>query len=413
MVVGSSTPDSELLRMRRVKAYPQMKRENAAQTRGAHTAIISSAVAAMAVLTFMVSVPSGGATTSQHLVARADSSAARANASTSSTTTTSDTSTSPPVDGLITAGPSRSECVTLNPAATQSGLAYVQSLVSSFDSVTRSTVTCLSVYTGAQTWSGWIHPWVDSTEVGFASWVAQQPQSRQLVVAVNLIPNELENVNNPTKWEKSCATGVYDSYARQLGANLVSAGLENTVIRLGPEMNGVWESDFIGPKKTEQKLWAKCFAKEVTSFRQVAGQHFLFDWNVNACTGNYPYQNFYPGNQFVDIIGLDLYDVGCETPTTRLTFAQLASEPAGLNRFEAFAAAKGKPMSLPEWGLSTIPAGDDPAYINGNGSTFTNEDFAFESYFDGAGGPKSKAMALGPGTPLSDAAFQEWFGTKQ
>ena len=70
-------------------------------------------------------------------------------------------------------------------------------------------------------------------------------------------------------------------------------------------------------------------------------------------------------------------------------------------------------MSLPEWGLSTIPAGDDPAYINGNGSTFTNEDFAFESYFDGAGGPKSKAMALGPGTPLSDAAFREWFGTKQ
>jgi hypothetical protein len=70
-------------------------------------------------------------------------------------------------------------------------------------------------------------------------------------------------------------------------------------------------------------------------------------------------------------------------------------------------------MSLPEWGLSTIPAGDDPGYINGIGSTFTNKDFAFESYFDGAGGPSSKAMALGPSTPLSDVAFQQWFGTKQ
>lgn len=389
-----------------------MKRENAAQMRGAHIAMISSVVAAMAVLTFMVAVPSGGVTKSQRVAARAGSSTARANVSTSSTTT-SDTSTSPPVGGLITAGPSRSECVTPNLDPTQYGLAYVQSWVSGFDSVTGSTLTCLSAYTVAQTWSGWVHPWFDSPEAGFSSWVAQHPQSRQLVVAMNLIPNALENVNNPTKWEESCAAGKYDSYAKQLGANLVAAGLENSVIRLGPEMNGIWEPDFIGTKKTEQKLWAKCFAKEATSFRQVAGEHFLFDWNVNACTGNYPYQNFYPGNQFVDIIGLDLYDVGCETPTTRLTFAQLASEPLGLNRFEAFAAAHGKPMSLPEWGLSTIPAGDDPAYIAGIGSTFTNEDFAFESYFDGAGGSNSKAMALGTGTPLSDAAFRQWFGTKQ
>ena len=379
-----------------------MKREDATQMRGRWVEIFSASAAVAALLTLLVSVPSGGVTTSQLRVGHS----ARAHASTTTTTTT----TSAPVGGLITAGPSRSECVTLNMDPTQSGLSYVQSLVSSFDSVTGTNVTCLSAYTGAQTWSDWIHPWVDSAEVGVASWVAQQPQSRQLVVALNLIPNQLENVTNPTKWETSCSEGKYNSYARQLGANLVSAGLENTVIRLGPEMNGVWEPDFIGTKKTEQKLWAKCFAKEVTSFRQVAGEHFLFDWNVNACTGNYPYQNFYPGNQFVNIIGLDLYDVGCETPTTRLTFTQLAGEPAGLNRFEAFAAAQGKAMSLPEWGLSTIPAGDDPGYINGIGSTFTNKDFAFESYFDGAGGPKSKALALGPKTPLSDAAFRQWFG---
>ena len=383
-----------------------MKREVATQMRSTYIAILSVSVAA--VLTFSVSTPSGGATTSQRSVKFS----ARAHASTT-TTTTSDTSTSPQVGGLISAGPSRSECVTLNMNSALSGLAYVQSLVSSFDSVTGSSVTCLSTFTVAQTWTQWIHPWVDSSEVGVASWVAQQPQSRQIVMALNLIPNQLENVKNPTKWEESCSSGAFDAYAKQLGTNLVAAGLDNTVLRLGPEMNGAWEPDFIGPKKTEQKLWAKCFAKEVTAFRQVVGEHFLFDWNVNACTGNYPYLNFYPGNQFVDIIGLDLYDVGCETPTTRLTFAQLASEPAGLNRFEAFAAAERKPMSLPEWGLSTIPAGDDPAYISGIGSDFTSEDFAFESYFDGAGGPNSKAMALGPGTPHSDAAFQQWFGKTQ
>jgi hypothetical protein len=387
-----------------------MRRDSASQMRGTHVAIISASVSVVAVLSFLVSVPSGGVTVGQHPGAGTDISA---RSSLLTTTTTSNTSASPADNGLITAGPSRGECFTPNANVSLYGLSYVQSLVSSFDSITGSAATCLSTYTSAQTWTQWIHPWVDSAGAGFSSWVAQDPQTRQLIVAVNLIPNQLENANNPTKWERSCAAGAYDSYAKQLGTNLVSAGLEDSVIRLGQEMNGSWEPDFIGPKKSEQKLWARCFAKEVTSFRQVTGEHFLFDWNVNACTGNYPYQNYYPGNRYVDIMGLDLYDVACQIPTTRVTFAQLASETAGLNRFEAFAAAQGKPMSLPEWGLSTIPAGDDPAYIDGIGSTFTDKDFAFESYFDGAGGPNSKAMALGPGTPLSDAAFQQWFGTKQ
>jgi beta-mannanase len=142
----------------------------------------------------------------------------------------------------------------------------------------------------------------------------------------------------------------------------------------------------------------------------VTGEHFLFDWNVNACTGDYPYANYYPGNQYVDIVGLDLYDVGCMTPFTKLTFAQLSSERLGLSHFEAFAASKGKPMSLPEWGLATVPAGDDPAYINGIGSDFVKGNFAFETYFDQSA-PNSKALPLGPNTPLSVTAFQHWFGT--
>jgi hypothetical protein len=263
---------------------------------------------------------------------------------------------------------------------------------------------------GTETWADWIHPWVVDAEPGYSAWVGEEPKVRQLVLAVNLIPDQLENVNNPLPWEKSCAAGAFDSYAKQFGTNLVSAGLGDSVIRLGPEMNGVWESDFIGTTKIEQKTWAKCFANEVTSMRQVAGEHFLFDWNVNACLGDYAYKNYYPGNAYVDIVGLDLYDVGCETPFTRLTFSQLAAERLGLNHFEGFAASKGKPMSLPEWGLSSVPAGDDPAYINGIGKAVADGNFAFETYFD-QGGPKIKAMPLGPNTPLSDVAFRNWFGS--
>jgi hypothetical protein len=331
--------------------------------------------------------------------------------STSAATATTPQQSPKSSGGLITAGPSRSECLTLNTSAGQTGLSYIQSSVASFDSVTGSSVTCISSYlNGSATWSAWQHPWITSSQYGYTTWVAAQPQTRQLVLEMDLIPTALQDVNDPLTWEKSCVAGDFDSHATALGDSLVAAGLQNSVIRLGAEMNGVWEPDFIGTKATEQRLWAKCFDNEVTALRKAPGENFLIDWNPNACVGNYPYGNFYPGNAYVNIVGLDLYDVGCNTPKTRLSFAALAREPSGLDHFIAFANAHGKPMSLPEWGLSIIPSGDDPGYINGIGETVAKDDFAFQSYFDG-GGPNVKALPLGSNTPLSDAAYRQWFGS--
>jgi hypothetical protein len=90
-----------------------------------------------------------------------------------------------------------------------------------------------------------------------------------------------------------------------------------------------------------------------------------------------------------------------------VSFSQLASVPAGLNTFEAFAAAHGKPMSFPEWGLDSSTSGDDPGYIDGIGSTVANGNFAFQQYFDVQDGG---TMLLGSGTPQSLAGYQKWFG---
>jgi hypothetical protein len=281
--------------------------------------------------------------------------------------------------------------------------------VSAFDSATGSNVTCLMSYlNGAPSWADWVSPWITQSYQGYTSWVAASPQTRELVLQVDLIPDSLENVNDPLSWEQSCAAGDFNTYATQLGQNLVAAGLQNSVLRLGAEMNGAWESDYMGSTAQEQSLWAQCFANEVTGLRQAAGEHFLIDWNPNACTQNVPYSNFYPGNAYVDIMGLDLYDVGCDAPSSPITWSALASEPYGLTAIETFATAQGKPMSFPEWGLSTTPNGDDPAYIAGMGAAVANGNFAFEAYFDaGAQG----MMILGPTTPLSLVAFQKWFGS--
>jgi hypothetical protein len=326
------------------------------------------------------------------------------------TVPTSTTSTTAPAPGgLIVSGPSRSECLTPDLPPTAYGLPAVQAAVTSFDDETDTKVTCLSAYLlGETNWSQWVDPWITNWKIGYSAWVAQEPTNRELVLAVSLIPLKLENEKNPLIWESACAKGAYNSYATELGDHLVSSGLGNSVLRLGPEMNGKWEPYFIGKTTAEQHQWAVCFANEVTGLRKAPGEHFLIDWNPNACKGNYTYTNFYPGNAYVDIVGLDLYDVGCLMPTTRLSFAKLAGEQEGLAHFEAFAAAEGKPMSLPEWGLSSVPAGDDPGYVDGIGAAVTEGNFAFETYFEGIG-PNIKAIPLGTHTPLSLAAFKEWF----
>jgi beta-mannanase len=229
------------------------------------------------------------------------------------------------------------------------------------------------------------------------------------VLEVDMIPQSLADVGNPLSWETSCAAGDFNTYAAQLGTNLVSAGFQNSVIRLGSEMNGTWEADFVGTTTQEQGLWATCFANEVTALRSAAGSHFLIDWGPNACTQNIPYANYYPGNAYVDILGLDQYDVDCVVPNSLVAYSTLSSEVGGLASFEAFAASKGKPMSFPEWGLTSNPGGDDPAYVNGIASTVKNGNFAFQEYFDVVNGISAQIDT--GATPLSAAAYGKAFGS--
>lgn len=289
-------------------------------------------------------------------------------------------------------------------------LAGLQASVAKFQNATNSTVTCVGAYVNSsQTWSDWSDPWIaDSSGTAYQSWVAEAPQSHQLVLEVDLIPQSLQDINNPLSWETACAAGSYNSYATKLGTSLVSAGLGDSVIRLGSEANGNWSGDFVGTTTQEQGLWAQCFDNEVTGLRQATGEHFLVDWNINACTDNIPYANYYPGNAYVDIMGLDLYDVDCLTPNTAVTYSQLANEQYGLASFEAFANGQGKPMSLPEWGLSSTPSGDDVGYVNGIASAVNNGNFAFQEYFDtGSGG----TLPIDSGSaPLSAAAYGKVFG---
>lgn len=285
---------------------------------------------------------------------------------------------------LIQAGDSKTNCIYL--AGTGSAL------ISNLQATERATgvnYNCLETFIDNNpTWANWDNPWIDRPEYGFTSWVAASPSTRQLVISMNLIPDSRKDIANPLAWEASCDAGQFNRYAVTLARNLVISGFGNSIIRLGKEMNGNWENDFMGTTTQEQEAWAGCFAQEVMAMRSVTGAHFLFDWNVNACVDNYPLSNWYPGNAYVDIIGIDAYDTFCsgrQPAPSAATFQELAAEPDGLSTVQAFAVQHGKPMSIPEWGTlasSSGGLGDDPYYVQGIGSYVHRNNVAFQSYFD-------------------------------
>jgi hypothetical protein len=321
--------------------------------------------------------------------------------------------TSSPVGGTVTVGDSKAHCIALD----FPGGVLNQSTISAASSVTGVTYNCLSTFANPMpTWPDWETPWMFSTvSDGWDAWLATDPP-HQVVMSMDLIPQSVSNTSDPLAWEQPCADGSYDQDATTLARNLVSYGAGSIVIRLGTEANGNWEADYVGTTSTEMSDWAKCYDNEVSAMRGVAGAHFLFVWNPNVCTSDLPINDWYPGNAYVDIIGIDVYDQDCQTlktvaqegwtaySTDGASPGASSSDFPSLANMEAFATANGKPLSFPEWGLND---GDDASYVTDMGQMFTSDNFSFESYFD----TNDDGIApLGSSSPSATAAYPRAFG---
>lgn len=149
------------------------------------------------------------------------------------------------------------------------------------------------------------------------------------------------------------AEGEFDEHFRRLAEKLVLLGVPDTVIVLGWEMNGTTYTHRCGP---DPVAWKAYWNRIVTTMRSVAGQEFRFDFAPSRGRDAVPWTECYPGDDVVDIIGMDSYD----QPPAR-TFDEQVNEPYGLQKQVDFAAEHGKPISFPEWGL--FRNGDNPEYM--------------------------------------------------
>jgi hypothetical protein len=201
------------------------------------------------------------------------------------------------------------------------------------------------------------------------------------------------------------ATGAYNGYYRILAQHLVAAGMGDSILRLGWEFN---QSNFAWYAAGQPATFVAYWRQIVTTMRAVPGANFVFVWNPSRgdngrkdlAMGNYA--DYYPGDQFVDIIGMDVYDTAWNHyPGEPAEFQTILTQTWGLDWLAKFAAEHKKPLAIPELGLGpfgpsagdgkpfvgsgNIGGGDDPAFIDDMFTWIAHHNVAFVTYWDSQG----------------------------
>ncbi|CAO5156861.1 Beta-mannanase [Frankia sp. AiPs1] len=262
-----------------------------------------------------------------------------------------------------------------------------------------SPVTAALTFTDRSGWQTITNPWLGSGPEKLSTfagtWVISQP----------FFPSGQGDLT-------SCANGAYSSHWATFGSWLVGKGRPASIIRLAWEFNGNWFPWSVS--NTNPTTWVTCFRQVVSAIRSTDPQARI-DWTLNAHSGNA--WSVYPGDSYVDIIGVDSYD-HWPASTTDATFAEQCAEATGLCSTIAFARQHGKQFSVPEWGLvaksdtgagkAGQAGGDNPVYIRNMYNTFkANKDvLAYETYFKNSEAGNVHSSLVNPDeNPISAATY--------
>jgi glycosyl hydrolase family 26 len=219
----------------------------------------------------------------------------------------------------------------------------------------------------------------------WSAWVNAQP-GRRLVLTIPILPGHWDGrgptsgpgAGEPVSLERGAA-GDYDRYFVALARNLVAYRLGNTILRLGHEFNGGW---YTWRASGKEAAFAGYWRRIVTAMTSVPGHELQFNWNPTLGHLGMRPDLAWPGDAYVDIVGLDVYDQSWSAGTypipagaahddarrrQALVWAQILDGAYGLRFWQRFGEAHGKPLAISEWGLSARAdgrgGGDNPDFI--------------------------------------------------
>ena len=304
-----------------------------------------------------------------------------------------------------------------------------------------------------------IDQWINN-----ASWQAwsnrNSPVASQLTPVISL-PMASLAAGSPTQdqFYKNFASGAYDETLRSMVKAWSDQGFKQQYWRPGWEMNLESSPSYAGSDPATQADWISAFQHISSVLHEAAIQNGV-DLQViwNPSTSNYSNagvatKTLYPGNNYVDIIGADvyadispygspnaIYDWAKNDGSTTSDLQQWASDPANLKHYWTypaatqwavdssqghslslqdlidFARAQGKPLAIPETGAGSTNDGagvkDNPAFVEWLASTLANSGVTvpFVNIWDSNGGANYKFSAPEDGKPLEAAAWGRYFG---
>ena len=255
----------------------------------------------------------------------------------------------------------------------------------------------------------------------WGEWKRKNPKARRLVLSVPLLPGGWDRSGSRAENEKgkvslaAGAAGEYNRHFESLAKMLVRYGLDDVILRLGWEMNGGWYSWRASGEASE---FAAYFRQIVQTMRAVKGtEKFEFCWNPALGWLQFPCDQCYPGDEWVDYIGVDVYDDSWAQNTYPLSDDMSDKEREerrlrawneviwggnfGLKWFIDFAKRHKKPMCIPEWGVNRRPDGhgglDDPGFIERMHKVISDpkNNIVWHCYFDVEAGDGKHQLSPG------------------
>ena len=203
---------------------------------------------------------------------------------------------------------------------------------------------------------------------------------------------------------QDAAAGAYNDHYVKAAQKLAAFRPQDQAvhIRTGEEFNGDW---FPWAAQADPQAFVGAYRQFVTSFRSVSNR-FVFEWNVNLSNQGMDPATAYPGDAYVDIIGMDFYwDLRWSSADPATAWNSMVTSLYGLNWHQAFAQAHGKPTAYSEWGIES----DDAAvYIQQAAAWFSGHPVAYQTYWNSNAAFPGKLS--GGQYPSSAAAYIAAFG---
>lgn len=247
--------------------------------------------------------------------------------------------------------------------------------------------------------------WAEIENPGW--FLVQWPATQRVSWSAPMFPNDGSTL-------AGCASGAYNAHYVRLAQNMVANGHGDDIVRPGWEFNNnSWFSWRTNGTSTGNANYAACFRHIVTSMRSVAGQSLKFDWSpVNRGLNPEP---AYPGDAYVDIIGNDAYDCAGTEMSADQRWQDIRYGQYGIQWQLNFAAAHGKLVSFPEWGVWSGRAecgGDSPYYIARMAELFRELGgrAAYQAYFE-FNAPDGAHSLMDGRHPNAAAEYHRQFGT--